>query len=103
MQVQSVITTELYGKVTSSAGPATAFKGTFQPLRGEEMQSLPEGRRAGANFKVYSDLDFDTVTSNENPDQIVLNGSVYEIIRREPWQNTLINHYKYIVQELKSK
>jgi hypothetical protein len=103
MQIRPVTGSRVNGKWTQTVGAATSFKGTFQPLRGKELDSLPEGRRAGSNYKVYSDLNFDTVTSNENPDLVELNGIQYEIIKKDIWQNSIIPHYKYIVQEKVSK
>ena len=104
MQVQGVTSgIDADGLPTDTVGVASTFKGTFQPARGQDLQALPEGRRANGVFKVYSDLDFDTVTSDDNPDQIVLNSRTYEIVMRAPWQNSIIPHYKYLVQEIKSK
>lgn len=103
MSLQSVSTIRLYGKGSETLGALRTFRGTFQPADGEHMQSLPEGRRANGVFFVVSDLDFDTVTSTTNPDRVVINGRHYEIVSRMPWQNKILPHYEYLVQEIKAK
>ena len=103
MSIKGVIGSYVNGKWRRTETTGTTFKGTFQPLSGKDADFLPEGRRAGASFRVYSDLNFDTVTTTENPDLIVVNNVKYEIVAKLTWQNTLINHYKYIVQEVTEK
>jgi hypothetical protein len=91
------------GKWSQTEGAATVFSGSFQPLNGKELQNLPEGKRAGSGYKVYSSINFDTVTTTTNPDLIILNDVRYEIIKKFNWVNGLIPHYKYIVIEVTSK
>ena len=103
MSVASVTGSFTKGKWSQTTGTSTSFKGTFQPSGGKDLRSLPEGRRQSATYTVYSDLDFDTVTSSTNPDLILLENKTYEIVRALPWQNSVINHYKYLLQEKRSK
>lgn len=103
MYVRSVTGSDVEGKWQQTVGAPVGFKGTFQPANGQDMQALPEGRRETAVFKIYADKSFDTVTSSDNPDLISVNNITYEIISVEPWQNGLINHYKYMVQEKRDK
>jgi hypothetical protein len=76
-----------------------AFKASVQPLNGNEMASLPEGRRNIEAYKVYSE-DFEIRTVDEagqqNPDKLELfdDGRLYEVFNVEVWQNDVINHYK---------
>ncbi len=103
MYVKSVTGGYIDGKWSQTEGNAISFNGTLQPLNGKDTQILPEGRRAGENYKVYSDLEFETVTSSNNPNIINVNNINYEILSKESWQNTIINHYKYIVQKVTTK
>jgi len=78
---------------------AIDFKGSIQPLKGDEMLSLPEGRRNHKSFRIYSREKLftgqePTVTS---PDLIDIDGEIYEVVRVERWQNGVISHWKSFV------
>ena len=75
--------------------------GTKQPMSGEEMQSLPEGRRERKSFKMYLDTEVYTSRSSLNcgPDTIDFNGETFEVVQVLPYGSGLINHFKVIVQK----
>ena len=77
---------------------------SIQPLTGEDMQELPEGRRLSEAFKMYTSTPVMTVQeagSNQNADRVVFNSKEYEVHEVNPWQNnsnfTIVNHYKYLI------
>jgi hypothetical protein len=79
------------------------IKASVQPMRGQEMLLLDENRRDIASFKIYTDAELITASKNsQNPDKIVLDDGDYEVIKVMPWQNDVINHYKYIVSKVVS-
>lgn len=76
-------------------GPDSAFfiNASVQPVKGKEMESLPEGRRNTQTIKLYTNTQLQTV-NDENPDIVEIFGSSFEITTVEPWQSDVISHYK---------
>lgn len=71
------------------------IQASVQPLKGKEMEMLPEGRRNSQSVKIYTDTQLQTVASG-NPDRLVAFGHDFEIQTVEPWQSNVLNHYKCI-------
>lgn len=70
-------------------------KASVQPASTEDLQSLPESRRALGVYKLYSDTKFQSVKENAtNPDIVVIDGNDYEVMECQPWQNNILNHYR---------
>lgn len=61
----------------------------IQPVRGKELDALPEGRRDKQAIKGYSDTQLYTVkeAAAENPDIIVYDGERYEVFESKPYGN----------------
>lgn len=101
------------GKWVNGTTTPLEIKASVQPLSAKEMQSLPEGRRAtGQAYRLYTSDWLRTVEDNhipphlnpdEQPDQITIFGSQYEIFSGEVWGNSIINHNKYVATRLTSK
>lgn len=75
------------------------IKASIQPIRPNEVETLPEGRRNSKAFRLYTSADLRDVTT-QNPDQVSLFGETYEVTAKAPWRNNVINHYKYFVTKL---
>ena len=74
-----------------------AITASVQPATGKDMQNLPEGRRNGAVFAVYTSTEIKTAEQGPSPtkaDQLVIGGVRYEALHVEPWQNNVIPHYR---------
>lgn len=89
-------------------GGETSFTITasVQPSNGDEMQMVPEGRRNRKVYTLYTSYLINTVTDT-NPDQLVIYGDRYEVIRVENWHNNPsvffpVNHYKFIAMALEA-
>lgn len=81
--------------VASAAATEITIKASVQPASTEEMETLPEARRAQGVYTLFSSTKFQSLQENtNNPDIVVINSQDYEIMRCEPWQNGLLNHYK---------
>jgi len=82
--------------------PTTA---SIQPVTGEDMDELPEGRQLLSGYKLYTSFRIRTVT-DVNPDQVEIFGKRYEVVQVFPWQNNInfgiVNHYKYLTQQLEA-
>lgn len=80
---------------------------SIQPTTGEEMLSLPEGRRQRKTYSLFTSSRVYTVQDQTNPDQLVIFGERYEVIKVEVWQNNppvfgIVNHYKLYAQALEA-
>ena len=87
--------------------PITA---SVQPTTGEEMLSIPEGRRNRKSYALYTSSLIEVIhgfNNSINPDQVVIYGERYEVVRVEVWQNNppvfgIVNHYKFIASALEA-
>ena len=73
------------------------IKASVQAMTGEDMETLPEGRRASSGYWVFTSTlikTVDTDGSDENPDIVVIEGEDYEAVTLERWRNKIINHYR---------
>jgi hypothetical protein len=75
----------------------TYCQASIQPTSERAVLALPEGRREKKSFTLYSDTSLVSLGQAQNPDRVILFGEEYEVIKKEEWQNNVINHYKYIV------
>lgn len=102
---------DVHGRWQESTGQPFTIEGSVQPLRARELNSLPEGRRASAAFRIYTDFRLRTVDDKalKNPDRITFRVPsydttaplrTYEVISVEEWQNGIVPHYKAIVSLL---
>jgi hypothetical protein len=87
------------GRWTPAAPQPITVVASVQPLRGKELESLPEGRRQASAFKVYTDFALRTVDDKgtKMPDQLVVDGLKYEVIKVYPFQSGIRSHYKGII------
>jgi len=88
------------GKYVPDASPSEFdIKCSVQPLAGEEVNLLPEGRRENAAYRVYTDTLLRTAkrgSSGHNADQTTIDGEEFECLRVEVWQNSIIPHYEAV-------
>lgn len=80
--------------------PGTPFTivASIQPTTGKDLDAVPENRRSSAAFKIYTSSELQIADAGEqNSDELTIFGKQYEVIAKLPWQNNLLNHYKYIV------
>jgi len=87
--------------------PITA---SIQPTSGEEMLSVPEGRRNRKTYSLFTSTQIELIhglNNSVNPDQIEIYGERYEIVQVEVWQNNppvfgIVNHYKFYASALEA-
>jgi hypothetical protein len=85
------------GLYVESVGATTTIQASVQPTSNAEVLSLPEGRREKKSFCLYTETELVSLQQSQNPDRVTLFGEEYEVIKKDPWRNDVINHYKYIV------
>ena len=76
---------------------------SVQPLRMDEMDALPEGRRSSRAVKIYSDTELLPAeqTSGQNADQVRWQGKQWEIVGCDQYLMGVIPHYKALAVEVK--
>lgn len=92
---------------TETLIPITA---SVQPTTGEEMLSLPEGRRNKKTYSLFTSSKIEVIhglNNSTNPDQIQIYGERYEIVQVEVWKNNppifgIVNHYKFYASALEA-
>lgn len=76
-----------------------SISASVQPIKGRELESLPEGRRDKQALRLYTNFELRTAEEDDGPnaDQITIDGKLFEVIAVENWANHIINHFKVIV------
>ena len=80
--------------------PTTTFTiwASVQPIKEQELESLPEGLRTSDVFKMYTNTHLLTAREDiKNPDEVDLYGERYLVADVEIWGNTQLSHYKILV------
>jgi hypothetical protein len=94
------------GRWTEGVYTDTSITSSIQPMKGEEMQELPEGRRESEGYRLFTSALINTVT-DVNPDLVLFFGKTFEVVQVLPWQNSqalgLVHHYQYIVLRLEGQ
>lgn len=82
-------------------GEETTFtiEASVQPLSGSDIRLLPENRREEELTKIYTDSELRASEKGSagNCDIVVIKGRDYEVVTEFPWENNVINHFKYIL------
>jgi hypothetical protein len=75
---------------------------SVQPVVGDELVMLPEGRRDRQTYKLYTKTELYGVSlqQSRNPDTVIIADEEYEVFEVQSWRNNIINHYKVIVQRI---
>ncbi len=82
------------------------IQASVQPVKSlseNEMQSIPEGRRQSAMFRIYTNTELLTTEIDQQPDRAMINGEEFELFVSNPWQNNVINHYKYVLVKMEKQ
>ena len=80
-----------------SARSTSTIRGSFQPIRGNELVNLPEAQRTRELVKIYTEAELRTedTTAKTVADILIYNGIEYEVIQVSIWPSvTGIPHYK---------
>jgi len=92
------------GRWQESTTAGISFEASVQPLSSRELKSLPEGRKADASFRLYTDYALKTVDekTGKNADRVKIKDRTgaerwYEVVSVEDWGNGIVSHYKAVV------
>lgn len=95
------------GRWTGQTETSFSITASIQPTTGEELMTLPEGRRNRKTYALFTSTKIELIDNAQNPDQIDIYGERYEVVRVEPWQNNpsifgIVNHFKFFAQKLEA-
>ncbi len=91
------------GRFVQDTNPATIeIYASCQPASGQDMQSLPEGRRNKEAYVLYTATELFTadVKTKRSADQVKIGQYWYEVVKVGPFQSGVIPHYRAIVSGL---
>ena len=86
------------GRTIKPTPTESAFKGSFQPLRGKERDALPEGVRTSEALKCYTKTDLRTADQfTKTPaDEVEYGGRRFVVYRVDEW-DALLRHTKALL------
>ena len=74
-----------------------AFRGSWQPARGESLEMLPEGKRSGEIYRCFAPIGMDFRSAGardgEEADSVVWQGKEYEVTAAARWDNGIKPHW----------
>lgn len=75
---------------------------SVQPLKSNEMNALPEGRRGCRAVKVYSDVELymPNQMNGRQSDRFYWLGVLFEVVASDPYQADVISHYRAYATEV---
>ena len=85
------------GDWVAGSSETLTLLGSVQPASGEEIESLPVGRRNRGVSKIYSDraLPIAEEGGGEAGAIVFWQGDKWEVVKEGKYKNDLIPHYKY--------
>lgn len=83
------------GEWVNGVPSAMTIQASVQPVTGQELLVLPEGRRTMEVVKIYTSAELVTNDNSQQPDVLEWRGKSYEIAMKAAYQSDVINHFKY--------
>jgi len=86
------------GVFVEGAETTIMIQASVQPVSGQDLVAIPEGRRASDMVKAYTESDLFSqgdAGSGQSPDRLVYLGKDYEIYTKDVCQMGVISHFKY--------
>lgn len=96
------------GEWSAPTNVAISIQASVQPADKDQVELLPGGRKLTGAYAIFTNdtlqITKEATAGEASPgtmgDMLVIDGSVYEVMARERWQNNLINHNVYIVSRV---
>ena len=96
------VTTTTSGSTPGSQTTGTTT-GTLSAASPSDIARLEEGKRSRQAFKfITSDLLYVAMSGGQLPDWIQVGLDWFEISGSNPYQNTVISHYEYIITKIEN-
>jgi len=90
------------GKFTQGIATLSSVQASVQPATPNDVLTLPELRRNDKAYVLFTSTSLNMVNGNINPDRVTIDGEEFEVITKNPWNNGVINHFRYVVTKVKS-
>lgn len=90
------------GRFSDPTETTLVINASVQPMKANEMQALPEGRRGCRAMKVYSDVQLNMANqmTGQQADRFMWFGTWFEVVASDFYQNNVINHYRAYATEM---
>lgn len=99
MIARSPMVTPVKGRKVETYSEPFEIMASKHPTNEQTIKLLPEGRREKVSYTLYSNDELRTL-DNGNPDQVKIDDSWYEVVKKLIYTNTILAHHKYLVVEL---
>jgi len=103
--LHQAIPTIIKGQITEQS-TQTPFnlEASVQPSTSAQLSMLPETRRLRGG--IYTLITFETLLTVDNdvyPDLILFDNKTYEVVTKLKWENNILNHNIYLIQEIRTR
>jgi hypothetical protein len=85
------------GVYTPGSTSTASIVASVQPVRGEELHALPEGRHADQSRVVYSESE---LRAAPIPDRVTIDGAEFEVFKAERWDAFGETYYRALASRL---
>lgn len=93
---------ELEGVVTRPTHTDGTVVGTLSAATPSDIALLPEGKRSRQAFKLFTETALPVASTNSYPTWVQVGSDWFEVSNSNPWQNTVISHYEYIITKIEN-
>jgi hypothetical protein len=87
------------GLVDPASPKTLTIEASVQPLRGRELERLPEGLRSSEVMQVFTTTELKTQSTSHEPDVIAIDGESWQVEIVERWKD-LGNFYRAVVRKV---
>lgn len=97
------------GRHVPTSDTTTSFNITasVQPLDGKTVATLPENIRENESYRIYTSTELFPTREDATPqlkaDRVTLFNKLFEVIKVEKWQNSILPHFNCVVVKIDDK
>ncbi len=89
------------GVYTDGSMSEVTIIANIQPVTGDDLKTLPEGQHADAVRVLFTETELNTRESGFEPDQVGVDGLLWEVISVEKWTATEWGtHYRCMISKM---
>lgn len=103
-------TTQNFGPSTNTKGTITpgtmttgTVSGTLSAARPSDIARLEEGKRSRQCYKLFTTQKLQVaLPGGLVPDRVQVDTDWFEVSDENPWQNSILTHYEYLITKLEN-
>ena len=91
-----------HGRTKIVEGSDFTFLASVQPVDPSELVAIEDllRKESGTVYKLITNYELESTTKNNISDIVEYSGKKYEVFRVKAWENNLLNHNVYLMQEI---